>query len=83
MPTVDLLVPTEDGRVAFPFPLRVVTESTTERVEVSEAVLEIAGDRLRIIETAEKITPAAKLLWLPPRHWPSELQTIRLEKPVE
>lgn len=83
VPTIDLLLPTEDGRLVFPFPLYVVTESKMERVEIAEAVLQISGEQLKVIETADKISPASKLPWLPPREWPSERKTIRLEKPVE
>ncbi|MSR65718.1 MAG: hypothetical protein EXS18_08070 [Verrucomicrobiae bacterium] len=74
-----LLVPLKNGRAIFPFPVRVVTASTEERVEVMEAVVEFRGHKLTVVEVAQRICPAATLPWTPPREWPNRTQTIYLE----
>src|ERR1051326_1701013 len=75
-----LLLPLKDGRAIFPFPVHVVTASTEERVEVMEAVLEWRGKKLKVVEVAQRITPAAKLPWTPPREGPNDTLTIYLDE---
>lgn len=77
--TISLLVLTEKGRATFAFPEHVVTASREEALEVKEAVLELDGSRLEVIETTDRIFPVAKLAWTPPRDWPSESQTVYVE----
>jgi hypothetical protein len=74
-----LLVPLKNGRAIFPFPVHVVTASTEERVEVMEAVLEFRNSKLKVVEVAQRISPAGKLPWIPPREWPRDTQTIYLD----
>jgi len=75
----DLLLATDNGRAAFPFPRHVTTESNEQRVEVSEAVLEIVGRQVRVVESVRKTYPAAVLPWLPPREWPNKREIVRIE----
>lgn len=73
---IELLVPFENGRATFPFPVHVVTPSNRERVPVTLADMEVRDGGLRVTRAESHLAPASQLPWLPPREWPSHDETV-------
>ena len=44
-----------------------------------EALLEIAKDKLRVLDVAEKVYPSSRLPWTPPNEWPRSTVTVYVQ----